>query len=388
MFHVPMQPSGCSTHEMMVTPMHYYGDFEAVNSRIVAAAFVSEDGRQEEHWLMRPHRRFRSLPGRYAELLPYADDEIRNAPLLSESHLRFQRIISRAERLWFFDRSDLHFFETSFPYNLRLQDDFRTRYADAKPLVEEVLMPVYVRNTRDGHVVNLRHLINYLEEERLNSEHETELHRTIAHTLRTMHHILYDNRFALDDLLDNTRPEDATHYLTVMQLESLVEQIRETLHPFRLLSKDGMKNLRWFHGLLSRLMEHENGSVDILLRLKQMTEAVFEAQGQRLTPSKLTIPLVEDLIKRRHLPLEVMELFDEAGMDRDQCLVYLDRGIGLRTAASLLLAEEEAQALEGNAQHNALYDTQLLRLVCMNCFDRLDRISNSLGTHEFASLAP
>ena len=388
MLPVLCNPSGCIIYEMMVTPMHYYGDFEAVNSRIVAAAFVSEDGCQEEHWLMRPHRRFRSLPGRYAELLPYADDDIRNAPLLSESHLRFQRIISRAERLWFFDRSDLHFFETSFPYNIRLQDDFRTRYADAKPLVEEVLMPVYIRNTYDGHVVNLRNLIEYLEEERLNREHETELHRTISHTLRTMHHILYDNRFAIDDLLDTTRPEDATHYLTVMQLEAQIEQIRETLHPFRLLSKDGVKNLRWFYGLLSRLLEHESDTQDALLRMKQMAETVFEAQGQRLSPGKLSLPFVEDLIKRRNLPLEILELFDEAELDRELCLTYLDRGIGLRTSASLLLDEEVTQAMEGTAVHNALYDTQLLRLVCMNCFDRLDKISGSLGTHDFASLAP
>lgn len=362
--------------------MHFFGDFEAINNQIVAAAFVSEDGSREEHWLMKPHRRFKGLEGFYAELLPYKNEDFADAPLLQNCPGRFQRIIGQAERLWFFDRSDLKFFEDSYRNEPQLISSFRHRYADAKPLVEEVLTPIYVRNTVNGQYINLRALVSYLEMEPLNVGQADELYEDINYNLHALLQIMQDKRRPLEQIMSRfarfSFDNSSTHHQpTWGYMKDVLDQACFSLQRQQLLSRDAVKNMRWLRSRCSYLSTLPHAPVRILRGMIALSDEILATQGKRLTNGKLSIPMVEELIQKQNLPLEIIDLFPESKLDRQRCLEILDRSIGLRTAASLLLSEEEL-SLEGDV-HNALYDTQLLRLVCLKCFERLRQLQPYVG---------
>lgn len=361
--------------------MHFFGDFEAVNNHIVAAAFVSVDGNIEEHWLMKPYPGFRRLEGVYARLLPYDLQDLISAPLLQRSAFRFKEIITRAENLWFYGPGDLRFFEDSFPNNDTLVREFSARYVDAKQLVEEILTPIYLRNTGNGFMVNIRNIVPYLEAEKINSVQEEILHNEMKEQIKTWEQLLRSSTPRLKDVIakakEQNEEEETEGDLSFEDITRTLNSVRQGLHPQTLLSRDICKDLRWLRTRLAKLQFSSPGSPRLIIRYLRNIDALLTIQGKRFTSGKVTLESMQELINEQHLPLEIVELFAEAELDREQSLEHMGKEIGLQTAALLLLGEEAASELQGE-EHNALYDSRMLRLVILNCFQRYEHLQRFL----------
>jgi len=355
--------------------MHFFCDFEAVNNSIVAAAFVSVDGSVEEHWLMKPYPAFKRLEGVYARLLPYSNQEIASAPLLRSCAPRFRRLLDQADALWFYGNGDLRFFQDSFPYYTRMQQTFAERYVDGKQLVEEILTPIYVRDTRNGNLVNFRNVLHYIEKERLNAKQELELYRSISQELHQLNRIAMQSATRLQAILaysfqaeKNVAPE-----LLYEEIVEVLHRVHQSLHPATLLGREAAKDLRWLRTRLARLHFTTHRTPRLISGMTTRIDHILTILGQRISASKLTIDSFKEFIYEQQLPLEVVELFAEARLDKESCMRHFGREIGLVNAANLLLEENWTEELTGE-EHNALYDSRLLRMVILNCFQRYAQI--------------
>ncbi|MCL2497260.1 MAG: hypothetical protein FWF06_01445, partial [Symbiobacteriaceae bacterium] len=359
--------------------MHFFGDFEAVHNRIVAAAFVSEDGRVEEHWLMKPFLSFRKLDGIYAELLPYTNQELLEAPLLRHSSSRFYRVFNRAEALWFYGSSDLFFFRDSFPDNLSLVDAFENRFVDAKILIEEICTPVYIRNTRTGQMVNFRNIVPYLEEHKINSRFDRNLHSQMKQHLNHWA-LLLDlpaSRWHQALALDEAKIAEGFTPVTYEEIQAMYNRSKQMLHPQQLLPKEVGSELRALRTRLTLGYLKRTPASRLVKRLSARIDAILTIQGLRLSASKMSLESLQKLIIDQKLPLVIQELFQETGISREQGLAHLRKEIGLVNAANLL-CPQEVEKIEGVA-HNALYDSRLLRVVVLECFRRLEQLKPIIG---------
>jgi len=363
--------------------MHFFGDFEAISNHIVAAAFVSADGSIEEHWLMKPYPSFRRLEGIYARLLPYDSRDLLTAPLLQRSAHRFRQIINKAENLWFYGLGDLRFFEDSFPHSETLVQDFADRYVDAKQLVEEILTPIYVRNLDNGRMVNIRGIVPYLEAEKINTVQEESLHSDMQEHIKLWEQLLKSSAPRLRDIIKQVNDlaeeeEGSEASLSMEDITRTLNNVRKGLHPQTLLSRDNCKDLRWLRTRMARLQFSVPGAPRLVTRYLRAIDALLTTQGKRFTSGKVNLESLQELIREQKLPLAIVELYEEAGMDRDISLEHMGKEIGLQTAATLLLGEETASELHG-VEHNALYDSHMLRLVVLDCFKRYEHMQQFLN---------
>ena len=354
--------------------MHFFCDFEAINSRIIAAAFVSLDGKTEEHWLMKPSKYFRKISGVYARLLPYSTEQLLAAPLLQHSAPRFRRIIAASDSLWFYGPGDMRFFCDSLPLDSKLLFDFSERYVDAKQLVEEVLTPIYVQNTDSGEMINIRNIVSYLEDENINARQENELFLQIHEQLKLMEENVKRNSSRLAGIFirANEKESIAANQVHIAVISRWLKTAAVTLHPQTLFSRDFLKELRWLRTKLSRIQAGLTRPVRALSQLITSLDTILTIQGKRFTLGKASIEGLQELIATERLPLKIIDLFPETGLDRDVCLGHFGREIGLLNAASILLGDDIIRP-EG-VEHNALFDSHMLRLVILSCFERIERL--------------
>ena len=363
--------------------MHLFADFEAIyNQYIIAAAFVSHDGSFEEHWLMKPYSKFTRLEGNYATLLPYSNEDLVAAPLLQSCQSRFEDIIKSASTIWFYDKADLTFFSNSYKGSSHLIQLFTDRYADAKVLVEEILSPIYIQNQNNGEMVHIRNCLNYIESHDLNTRREWSIYNQMQKAINTARKTFMANTDYYHSL--NNWAEEAgfftaeVKYRSIVQIQRKLDGFAASLHPKSLLSRNELKDIRFIRSYFMYLYTLSEVKNSAITAFTTTLDRILAVSREQTLLHNISVESVQKVINDYHMPLSILNLCDEAGFEYEASLDYLSRSIGLKSAAVLLLTPQEME-IEG-VHHNALYDSKLLRLVCLACFERIKKLKPFLSS--------
>jgi hypothetical protein len=224
----------------------------------------------------------------------------------------------------------------------------------------------------------VRNIVSYIEEEQLNIKQEREYHTQIVGHLRFLQRFFSANRSRLDGMFMQyvTADDDSEGSLSTVKLQNLLKLLETQLNPQTLFSKEALRELRKLRTRLTRVAASAEIALPLLGRISAPLDAMLTIQGKRFTIGKASLNGIRQLVKEQNLPLEIVDLFAEAKLDREICLEHFGREIGLVNAAQLLLGDA-MYAVDGE-EHNALFDSRLLRLVILNCFERIDHLQEYL----------